>query len=265
MNTRVLKIPATVRLLPILLLLVLPAVVQAQFNYVITNATLTITKYTGPGGMVNIPDTYLGWPVTSIGDYAFFENPTVTGVTIGNNVTNIGNYAFFANTNLASVTFGNSVSTIEYYAFTLCTNLTSVTIPASVSNIYTFAFLQCSNLTGAYFQGNAPTADTSVFRDDPVTVYYLPGTTGWGTHFGGAPTWNPQVQTGDGSFGVRTNQFGFKITGNNNLVVVVEASVDLVSPVWSPVATNTLTGGTSYFSDPQWTNYPERFYRLRSP
>ena len=22
--------------------------------------------------------------------------------------------------------------------------------------------------------------------------------------------------------------------------------------------------GTSYFSDPQWTNYPQRFYRLRS-
>ena len=25
------------------------------------------------------------------------------------------------------------------------------------------------------------------------------------------------------------------------------------------------TGGMSYFSDPQWTNYPSRFYRLRSP
>ena len=32
-----------------------------------------------------------------------------------------------------------------------------------------------------------------------------------------------------------------------------------------PVATNTLTGGQSVFSDPQWTNYPNRYYRLRSP
>jgi hypothetical protein len=36
------------------------------------------------------------------------------------------------------------------------------------------------------------------------------------------------------------------------------------------LSTNTLntfvgTNGTSYFSDPQWTNYPGRFYRLRSP
>jgi len=31
------------------------------------------------------------------------------------------------------------------------------------------------------------------------------------------------------------------------------------------VRTNTLTGGASYFSDAQWTNYPSRFYRFRSP
>jgi hypothetical protein len=47
--------------------------------------------------------------------------------------------------------------------------------------------------------------------------------------------------------------------------VVVEASTNLANPVWSPVGTNTLTGGASYFSDPRWTNYPARFYRLRSP
>jgi hypothetical protein len=31
------------------------------------------------------------------------------------------------------------------------------------------------------------------------------------------------------------------------------------------VSTSTLTGGTNYFSDPQWTNYLGRFYRIRSP
>jgi hypothetical protein len=39
----------------------------------------------------------------------------------------------------------------------------------------------------------------------------------------------------------------------------------LANPVWSPLQTNTLTGGSCYFSDSQWTNYPGRFYRLRSP
>ena len=102
---------------------------------------------------------------------------------------------------------------------------------------------------------------------DNATVYYLPGTTGWGTTFGGRPAvlWNPLVQTSDASFGVRTNRFGFTITGASNLVIVVEASTNLANPVWAPVGTNTLTGGSSYFSDPQWTNHPARFYRLRSP
>jgi len=76
--------------------------------------------------------------------------------------------------------------------------------------------------------------------------------------------WNPQVQN-DASFGVQNNRFGFNITGTSNLVIVVEASTNLANPIWSPVATNTLTGGTSYFSDPQWTNYPGRFYRFSSP
>jgi Beta-propeller repeat len=83
----------------------------------------------------------------------------------------------------------------------------------------------------------------------------------------GAPTTatSPTIQTADASFGVRTNRFGFNITSATNLVVVVEASTNLTNPVWIPVSTNAITGGTSYFSDPQWTNYPGRFYRIRSP
>jgi hypothetical protein len=128
------------------------------------------------------------------------------------------------------------------------------------------AFWSCLKLTTVYFKGDAPSVGASVFYS-PATVYYLPGITDWHTPSGGAPAilWNPQVQTGGGSFGVQTNQFGFTITATTNLVIVVEACTDPGNPVWSPLATNTLTGGSSYFTDPQWTNYPGRFYRLRSP
>ena len=106
-----------------------------------------------------------------------------------------------------------------------------------------------------------------MFWADTPTAYYLPGTTGWGATFGGCPTalWMPQVQTGDASFGVRTNQFGFNITGASGLTLVVEACTNMANPIWFPVETNTFTGDSSYFSDPQWTNYPNRFYRFRSP
>jgi len=73
------------------------------------------------------------------------------------------------------------------------------------------------------------------------------------------------VQTGDASFGVRTNQFGFNLTWAGGRPVVVEACTDLTHPVWLPVKTHTLAGGSAYFSEPQWTNYSGRFYRLRSP
>jgi hypothetical protein len=89
----------------------------------------------------------------------------------------------------------------------------------------------------------------------------------WGADYSGAPTalWIPQVQTSDGIFGVRTNQFGFNITWAKGMVVVVEACTDLANPVWSPLQTNTLSGDSLFFNDLQWTNYPARFYRLRSP
>ena len=121
-------------------------------------------------------------------------------------------------------------------------------------------------LNGVYFQGNAPLVQDAFLEADNVTVYYLPGTRGWGPFFNYRPTalWKPQVQAGDASFGVRTNQFGFNISWASSRVVVVEASTDLAQPLWAPVGTNTLTDGSSYFSDPQWTNYPGRFYRLRS-
>ena len=99
-------------------------------------------------------------------------------------------------------------------------------------------------------------------------MYYLPGTTGWGPTFGGRPTalWvlpNPLILAS--SVGVQTNAFGFIISWATNIAVVVEACTNLANPAWSPVGTNTLTGGWSYFSDPDWTNHPTRFYRLRSP
>jgi hypothetical protein len=126
-------------------------------------------------------------------------------------------------------------------------------------------------LKAVYFKGNAPSTQSGAFYDDNnAPLYYLPGTTGWdafSTNTGLLPVqWNPQAQ----NLGVQANQFDFTITGGSNLVIVIEAATNLANPVWSPVGTNTLntfigTNGTSYFSDPGWTNYPGRYYRLRSP
>ncbi|MCX6913281.1 MAG: hypothetical protein NT167_09585 [Verrucomicrobia bacterium] len=109
-----------------------------------------------------------------------------------------------------------------------------------------------------------PTADSSVFGGDyNATVYYLPGATGWGSTVGGRPAalWNPQPQ----SISVQTNQLGFTITGTTNIPIAVEACTNLTSASWTSLQTCTLTNGSIYFSDPDWTNYPARLYRIRSP
>ncbi len=188
--------------------------------------------------------------------------------TIPNSVTTIGDFAFYACGSLTSVTIGNSVASIGRWAFSSCTALTSVMIPNSVTSIGDGAFTGCTSLTSVYFQGNAASAGSSVFDGDTkATVYYFPGTTGWGPTFAGLQTvlWNPQMQTRNANFGVRTNRFGFTITGNSGLMVVVEACTNLVNPSWTPVQTNTLNGNSLYFSDPQWTNYRNRFYRFSMP
>jgi hypothetical protein len=55
--------------------------------------------------------------------------------------------------------------------------------------------------------------------------------------------WTPLIQAGGSSFGVQSNQFGFNFTGPASLVIMVEDCINLASPVWIPLQTNTLTNG----------------------
>jgi hypothetical protein len=195
----------------------------------------------------------------------------LTSVIIPASVTYIGEEAFSGCTGLTSVTIPASVANIGEWAFNGCTGLTSVTIPASVTGISDYAFANCANLASVYFQGNAPTADWSVFvfYNYSATAYYLPSTTGWNAfsvNTGVSPVlWNPVIQTGDGIFGVQNSQFGFNITGTNNFAVVVEVCTNLANPVWVPLTTNTLVNGSVYFSEPVQENSCGRFYGLGLP
>ena len=159
---------------------------------------------------------------------------------------------------------GLPVTCIGCGAFSNCASINSLVISGNITNIGASAFASCSNLLTVYFTGNAPSANPTAFSGDNNTVvYYLPGHTGWTNSFGGVTPilWNPQAQ----NLVVRTNSFGFNITGPTNAVIVVEACTNLVNPVWYSLTNATLTSGAASFSDLQWTNYPNRFYRFRSP
>ena len=239
------------------------------FYYCDGLTTITVNagnpNFASAGGVLfnNTMTTLIQYPGSLVGSYA-----------IPNSVTNIGSYAFYDCFGLISVTIPNGVISIGVYAFWDCYGLRSLMIPNSATSIGQYAFEGCTNLHQAYFQGNAPpvngmagSSDNTVFYGESGKAYYLPGTTGWGATFGGWPTalWNPQAQASDSNFGVRSNRFGFTITGTTNIPIVVEAGTNLTSGVWTPLLTCILTNGSVYFSDLQWTNYTSRYYRLRSP
>ncbi len=192
---------------------------------------------------------------------------TANAYTVPNGVTNIANGAFSECYSLQSVTFPDTLQSLGQFAFAACYGLTSITLPASVNNLSDFAFSVCYSLSSVFCYGNAPDATPQSFYQDNLTVYYLPGTLGWGPTLGNEPTavWSlpyPLILSGGPDFGVMTNRFGFVISWAANLPVVVQASSNLSQPAWTSLATNTLTNGSSYFSDATWTNAPYRFYRL---
>ncbi|HUE36529.1 MAG TPA: leucine-rich repeat domain-containing protein [Candidatus Acidoferrum sp.] len=207
--------------------------------------------------------------VTNIGAYAFMDSYYLTSITLDPNLQSIGDSAFSFCFSLTSITIPNSVTFIGYSVFYEDLSLTNAVIGSGLSGsgLSTLGFQDfsyCTRLAGVYFTSNAPAMNSNVFGgDNAATAWYLPGTTGWSATFDGLPTalWLPQIMDS----AVRTNQFSFYVDWATGQSVVVEGCTNLSHPAWSPLQTNTLTSSSWYFSDPQWTNYPNRFYRAVSP
>lgn len=101
-------------------------------DFVIENGVLT--KYTGPGGDVVVPEG-----VHTIGDRAFHDCRTMNTVSLPAGLKEIqGDYmggAFYSCTGLTSIILPDSVETVGYGVFYGCSNLLEVTMPlAAVSN-----------------------------------------------------------------------------------------------------------------------------------
>ena len=95
----------------------------------------------------NLESIWIGYGVTSIGDWAFYELSKVTTVHFSSSPTRIGQYAFSKCYSLKSIAIPDSVTSISLGAFDGCTNLTKVTLPSGLTWLEESAFDNCEKLT----------------------------------------------------------------------------------------------------------------------
>ena len=216
-----------------------------------------------PGGKVGhyaIPDS-----VTNIWYSAFRDCSDLTSITIPDSVTRINNSAFRNCVSLTNVTIGASVTRIGESAFEDCTSLIRVTIPGSVNDLGDLAFYDCDGLRRVYFAGGAPDHGWSVFGSSTnATVYYLPDRGGWNGTYAERPAilWNPIFAAVDPG----ANPVSWTVTGTPNIPTAFEFRTNILTGQWRRLLTTNLSStGSCNLHDPDWTNFPSRFYRISGP
>ncbi len=113
---------------------------ETDFEYTVSNDTVTITRYTGDEENVTVPQTINGKTVTAIGEQAFYSCQTVKNIILPNSIQTIEEWAFSWCANLTRITLSNQLTEIKPYAFSQTGALVSITIPDSVTKIGNNAF-----------------------------------------------------------------------------------------------------------------------------
>jgi hypothetical protein len=157
---------------------------DGPFTYFISNGSVTITRYSGASGVVQIPNQISGLPVRSLAAQILKDLNSIRSVrtiNIPSSVTSIHENAFVQSRYLTAINVdgGNpayasaggilynkgfsilltapsyvaspviipaSVRVISFRAFSGCLGLSAIDIPVGVTDIATSAFAQCSNL-----------------------------------------------------------------------------------------------------------------------
>lgn len=157
---------------------------RAQFSYSVKTGTATITGYSGPGGVVVIPDTIGGYEVTDIAVPAkgVFSASPITSLSIPNTVTNIGPATFANSSFLTSIAIPDSVVSIGSLAFSGCANLGSVWLGSNVMTLYSEVFINCSNLVEIAASTSSPfyTGNEGILfnKNGTTLVAFPPGKSG---------------------------------------------------------------------------------------
>lgn len=117
------------------------------YTYEIQNGEATITGYNKEllRSKVLIPEEIEGYPVTSIGDRAFYDMPSGIGQEfyIPDTVTTFGEEAFASSAYLSAVRMPQKLTKMGEGVFAACLQMRFLEIPDSLTEIPDYAFINC--------------------------------------------------------------------------------------------------------------------------
>ncbi|WP_295218473.1 leucine-rich repeat domain-containing protein, partial [Ruminococcus sp.] len=103
---------------------------SSGLTFTVSGGEATLTDCTSTASEIVIPSEYEGYPVTAIGENAFYDCDTLVSVTIPQGVTTLGDYAFG-----------------------YCDNLTTIYMPVSVTSWGYGVSYDCLSLSDVYYEG----------------------------------------------------------------------------------------------------------------
>lgn len=154
-----------------------------------------IDEYVGNAAVAELPWSFAKEYVTTIGDYAFNGNTTITSVTLTGKIESVGNYAFNGCTSLEQIVlfdsltalgvgcfYGDgaltdinlgdtSIAAVPAYCFAEC-GISEIALPATCASIGNMAFYHCTDLVKIVIPDNVTEiADTAFTGCDNAVIY----------------------------------------------------------------------------------------------
>lgn len=136
---------------------------------------VTIARGFAASGDLVLPETIAGYPVTVIGDQAFYSyNNDLTDVVIPDTVTHIGEQAFSICPKLVSVVLPESLVSLGDSAFSYCA-LTSIELPAKLAELGPYCFYG-NPLTEITIPESVKVIGQAALADTNLTSLIIPDT-----------------------------------------------------------------------------------------
>lgn len=138
--------------------------VEGIYTYKIEDQKATILYLDETAnGVISVPETLGGCPVTKIDGGAFFYLEEITEITLPQTITEIGECAFAYCRNLKSINIPSGILEIKYQTFYYCDSLEEIALPNKIESIGTEAFARCYNLKNLEIPNSVTTIGEQAF------------------------------------------------------------------------------------------------------